>query len=226
LRNEDAAVDAILDLLYEGEIEPTAQAVAVRSGLSIRSIFRLFQDMEALHAAAIERHMARVIPLLAELPTFGPLDERIAALAADRARFYEAVAPVRRMAVRRAERSPVIAERLAWAGRYFRRQVAEIFAAELSAEDRPSGDGELLEGLDAATSWEMWDRLRRAQGLSVEAARQVVVATASALLPGAGPEAATTPARPAGAAARRNAKAKARPKKAAGGTPTAGTADH
>jgi AcrR family transcriptional regulator len=255
LRNEQAAVEAILDLLGEGQIEPTAQAVAARSGLSIRSIFRLFQDMEALHSAAIEQHTARVVPLLDDLATDGPLDERIDALTSDRARFYEAVTPVRRMAIRRASRSPVIAERLARVGRHFRRQVAEIFALELSAgqlggdstpdgdrqapggkdsetdgktrrngsgaRDKPdesggtvvpsdgrrgSGDGvELLEGLDAATSWEMWDRLRRAQGLSIDEARQVMVATVSALLPGAGPEAAVT---------------------AAGGTPTAGRADH
>jgi AcrR family transcriptional regulator len=237
LRNEQAAVEAILDLLGEGQIEPTAQAVAARSGLSIRSIFRLFQDMEALHSAAIEQHMERVIPLLAEVATDGPLDERIAALASDRARFYEAVTPVRRMAIRRAARSLVIAERLAWAGRHFRRQVAEIFALELSAGQlgggatpdsrvsetdsqhdetggavfpsdgsRGSGSGvELLEGLDAATSWEMWDRLRRAQGLTVDEAEQVMVATVSALLPGAGPGATIA---------------------AAGGTPTAGIADH
>jgi AcrR family transcriptional regulator len=227
LRNEQAAVEAILDLLGEGQVEPTAQAVAARSGLSIRSIFRLFEDMEALHSAAVEQHMARVLPLLDDLATDGPLDERIAALAADRARFFEAVAPVRRMALRRAARSPVIAERLAWAGRHFRRQVAEVFAPELSAGQlgggstparetggavtpsdgsRGRGDGDgLLEGLDAATSWEMWDRLRRAQGLSIDEARQVMVATVSALLPGAGPEAAIA---------------------ASGGTPTTGRADH
>ena len=191
LRNEQAAVDAILDLLNEGMVQPTAQAVSERSGVSMRSIFRLFQDMEALNAAAIERQLARVGPLLATIPATGPVSERIAALADDRARFFEAIAPVRRLAVRRAVHSPVIESGLARAGRHFRNQVATLFAAELAAAaaagSAPSDGtaGDLLDALDAATSWEAWDRLRRAQDLSAGAARRVMVLTLSALLPGA-----------------------------------------
>jgi AcrR family transcriptional regulator len=182
LRNEQAAVDAILDLLGEGVVQPTAQEVADRSGVSIRSIFRLFQDMEALNAAAVERQLARVGPLLGHIPSTGPVGERIAALAADRARFYEAVAPVRRLAVRRAGRSPALASGLALADRHFRDQVAEVFASELAGDGAGPHGGDLLDALDAAASWEAWDRLRRAQDLPVEAARRVTVRTLSALL--------------------------------------------
>jgi AcrR family transcriptional regulator len=185
LRNEEAAVDAILDLLTEGVVQPTAQEVADRSGVSMRSIFRLFQDMEALNAAAVERQLARVGPLLAEIPTTGSLAERIAALADDRARFFEAVAPVRRLAVRRAAHSPALESGLARANRHFRGQVAEVFAAELAAAGAPGAPGpehDLLDALDAAASWEAWDRLRRAQSLSVGAARRVVARTLAALL--------------------------------------------
>jgi AcrR family transcriptional regulator len=186
LRNEQAAVDAILDLLNEGVVQPTAQDVATRSGVSMRSIFRLFQDMEALNAAAIERQLSRVGPLLAPVPATGPVAERVAALAADRARFYEAIAPVRRLAVRRAAQSPALEAGLARASRHFRNQVATVFAAELAAaatgpsNSAPSGD--LLDALDAAASWEAWDRLRSAQHLSIAAARRVVATTLSALL--------------------------------------------
>jgi TetR/AcrR family transcriptional regulator, regulator of autoinduction and epiphytic fitness len=182
LRNEQAAVDAILDLLGEGVVQPTAQEVADRSGVSIRSIFRLFQDMEALNAAAVERQLARVGPTLARIPATGPVAARIAALADDRARFYEAVAPVRRLAVRRADQSPALASGLARADRHFREQVAEVFAPELSDAGPDAGD--LLEALDATTSWEAWDRLRRAQDLPVGTAHRLVVRTLSALLPG------------------------------------------
>jgi AcrR family transcriptional regulator len=178
LRNEQAAVDAILDLLNEGVVQPTAQEVSDRSGVSMRSIFRLFQDMEALHAAAIERQLARVGPLLAEIPGTGPVAERIAALVDDRARFFEAVAPVRRLAVRRSAQSPTLRSGLARADRHFRSQVAAVFAAELASRH----DDDLLDALDAATSWEAWDRLRRAQDLPVGAARRVTVLTLTALV--------------------------------------------
>jgi AcrR family transcriptional regulator len=188
LRNEQAAVDAILDLLNEGHVDPTAQAVANRSGVSMRSIFRLFQDMEALNAAAIERQLSRVGPLLGPVPATGPVAERITALTEDRARFYEAIAPVRRLAVRKAAVSPTLEAGLARANQHFRKQVARVFAIELAAAAAGStgstGSDDLLDALDAATSWETWDRLRRAQALPPDAARQVVVLTLSALLPG------------------------------------------
>jgi AcrR family transcriptional regulator len=179
-RTEQAAVDAILDLLNEGVVQPTAQEVSDRSGVSMRSIFRLFQDMEALHAAAIERQLARVGPLLADVPATGPVTDRIAALTDDRARFFEAVAPVRRLAVRRSAQSPALRSGLARGDRHFRSQVATVFAAELAT----APDDDLLDALDAATSWEAWDRLRRAQDLSVAAARRVTALTLTALLAG------------------------------------------
>ncbi|HEV7761595.1 MAG TPA: hypothetical protein VGO78_21460, partial [Acidimicrobiales bacterium] len=42
--------------------------------------------------------------------------------------------------------------------------------------------GDLLDALDAAASWEAWDRLRSAQHLSIAAARRVMATTLSALL--------------------------------------------
>jgi AcrR family transcriptional regulator len=172
-------VDAILDLLNEGVVQPTAQEVSDRSGVSMRSIFRLFQDVEALHGAAVERQLARIRPLLRPLPTEGPLAERIGVLADDRARFFDAVAPVRRLAVRRAPESPLIRAELARLDRYFRSQVAAVFATELAGTG-PAGP--VLDALDVVTSWEAWDRLRRAQDLTTEAARAVVVSTVAALL--------------------------------------------
>ena len=59
-RSRDLAVDALLDLLNEGVVRPTAQQVAERSGVSLRSIFRIFDDVESLNAAACARQVTRV----------------------------------------------------------------------------------------------------------------------------------------------------------------------
>jgi AcrR family transcriptional regulator len=178
LRNEDAVVDAILDLLNDGVAQPTAQQVAARSGVSIRSIFRIFQDVDALHATAVTRQLARIEPLLVALPTTGPLAERIGALVDNRAVVFDAVSPVRRLAVRLAPTSPVIAGELAQASRFFRKQVATVFAAELGGQR----SGEQIEALDAVTSWETWERLRQGQDRSTEQAKQIVRRLVRALL--------------------------------------------
>jgi AcrR family transcriptional regulator len=178
LRNEDAVVDAILDLLNEGIAQPTAQQVAARSGVSIRSIFRIFQDVDALHATAVTRQLARIEPLLVALPTTGPMAERIRALVDNRAVVFDTVSPVRRLAVRLAPTSPVIAGELARASRFFRKQVATVFAPELGGKR----SSERLEAIDAVTSWETWERLRRGQGRSTAQAKQIVRRLVSAVL--------------------------------------------
>lgn len=175
LRTEEQVVDAILDLLNDGVVQPTAQEVSTRSGVSMRSIFRLFQDVEALYATAIGRQWERVQPLIGDVPTTGPLGDRIRAVVETRSRFFETVAPVRRFAVRIAPQSPAIRAGLAQLDQLFRHQLAAAFAAEASEPER-------LDALDAVTSWEAWDRLRRSQQLSATRARLVVTTTLTALL--------------------------------------------
>jgi TetR/AcrR family transcriptional regulator, regulator of autoinduction and epiphytic fitness len=179
VRNQDAVVEAILDLLTEGHPQPTAHQIAGRSGVSMRSIFRLFEDMEALHRAAISRQVERVTAMVALLDDDGPVAGRVAALVDNRAEVFEAITPVRRFALRLAPQSPPIREELARAARRFREQLVVVFGPEL--DDAAQG-GQLLEGLDVATSWETWDRLRTVQDLSPAQATATVAQLVTALL--------------------------------------------
>lgn len=177
VRSRTAVVDAILDLLVEGVTQPTAQMVADRSGISVRSIFRLFDDMASLYQAAAARQAERLVALLVPLAEDGPLTDRIAALVANRADVYEVITPVRRAGVRLADTSEPIARQLRRAAVLFRRQVARTFRNEL-ADAGP----EMLDALDLATSWEAWDRLRTIQRLDTAAAADVLTITVTALL--------------------------------------------
>lgn len=170
-------VDAILDLLVEGETRPTAQQVSARSGVSMRTIFRLFDDMTSLHRAAIARQAERIGALMVPLSDTGPLAARVDALVASRSSVYESISPVRRAAVRLAATSPPIATELGRAAELFRSQVAATLRRELDA----AGPG-VLDAVDLVTSWEAWERLRVGQGLSVAEASAVVRRTLTALL--------------------------------------------
>ncbi|HET6950457.1 MAG TPA: hypothetical protein VFI47_08780 [Acidimicrobiales bacterium] len=177
LRSRNAVLDAILDLLGEGSTLPTAQMVSDRSGVSVRTIFRLFDDMASLHQAAAARQAERLRSLVVPLAGDGPVADRIAALVRNRADVYEAISPVRRAAVRLADTSPAIALELGWAHALFRRQVAGTFARELA-----TAVPELLDALDLATSWEAWERLRTIQALDRDRAAAVVARALTALL--------------------------------------------
>ena len=48
-RNRDAVLDAVLDLFGEDSLAPAPAEVAERSGVSLRSVYRYYEDRDALY---------------------------------------------------------------------------------------------------------------------------------------------------------------------------------
>jgi len=181
-RSRDAAVDAILDLLNEGAADPPSAAeVAERSGLSIRTVFRLFDDLESLYAAAVEHQRQRLGEHFVFEATRGDVDQRIADLIAQRVRLYEVVLHVRPFAEQLRHTSEAVGAVLKLMDTQQREQLAAQFAPELaprSAAERT----ELLDALAVATGWGAWDVLRRQQHRSRTRAGRAMARMVSALL--------------------------------------------
>ena len=55
LRTRDAIVSALLELIAEGDIAPTAQRIADRARVSVRSVYQHFVDVEGLYAHGAEK---------------------------------------------------------------------------------------------------------------------------------------------------------------------------
>lgn len=174
-RSRDLVVDALLDLLNESVVRPTAQQVAERSGVSLRSIFRIFDDVETLHAAAASQQLARVRHLFVDVAAVGSVEQRVDEIIELNARLYESVAPVRRAALRTAPESPPLREQLGRLRMWMRAEIDRVFASELRA-------GPSAAALEALFSFEAWDQLRVAQQLPVDEAGQVVRTAALAVL--------------------------------------------
>ncbi|MBI5284472.1 MAG: TetR/AcrR family transcriptional regulator [Chloroflexi bacterium] len=180
-RTRDAVVEALLSLIDGGDLQPTAARIAARAGVSLRSVFQHFEDLEGLYATAADRQLQRVIRITREVRRDGPLDARIAAFTDGRARVLEAISPVRRSALLSEPFSQAIATRLRWARLRGRREVERVFAIEL--DGRPAAERrELMEALTAASSWSAWEALRTHQSLSLAQARKVMARTLRALL--------------------------------------------
>ncbi|MBS2031786.1 MAG: TetR family transcriptional regulator [Deltaproteobacteria bacterium] len=169
LRTRRAIVDALLDLVEDGELEPTAAQIAARAGIAVRSIGQHFASREQLFLAAVEAHTKRVAPTPISVPPTMPLRERIAIFAEVRGRELEATAPIRRAsafldsAPRPARAASAIgrATDAAWARR--RGELAHVFARELKAADDRKA---LLDALDLLAHGRTWDTLRHALRLS------------------------------------------------------------
>jgi AcrR family transcriptional regulator len=180
-RARTTVVDAILDLLQEGDPKPTAERIAERAGVSLRLVFHHFEDLESLYAAAAHRQFERLRPLIKPIPSDGPFDQRLETFLRQRARMWERIAPVRRAALLSEPFSQELADRLAETRAFAREEAAAVFAREIKKFARPARE-EVVAALDAAAAWQTWEVLRRHQGLSVEKARRVVARTISGLL--------------------------------------------
>ena len=180
-RSQQAVVAALLDLYRAGNLRPSAQEIAARSGVSERTVFRLFDDMEALAALAMQQQWARVSHLFEPPEAGGDRTQRIAALVAQRLAVFAEIAPLARVAQLRAPFSPAIRHGIEYRGRLLRDQVRCQFAAELEALP-PAEREELLSALDAATSIETLELLHGAQGRPLDEAGRILTRTVRALL--------------------------------------------
>ncbi|MEX2206042.1 MAG: TetR/AcrR family transcriptional regulator [Myxococcota bacterium] len=176
-RSRAAMVQALFDLVGEGVLQPTAQQVAKRAKVGIRTVFRHFSDMDSLLAEINERVRRQALPLLLEpVSAGGGREERARGLVAQRVRFFEQIAPYKRSGNVQRSRSTFIAGQHAALARTLRANLLG-WLPELR-----EGPPELLEALDACTSFELWDRMRTDQRLGRERATAALERIVLALL--------------------------------------------
>ena len=175
--NRDAVLEAMAALFADGVYQPSANDIAERAGLSPRSLFRYFDDVEDLSRAAIERQLAAARPLLeVNVAADAPTSIKIQQLVEARIRLFESIAPAARAVRACAHRNAVVAAQLAESRSFLRRQVARLFAAALDDDRRK------LPAVDALCSFETYELLRADQGLSRKMTAEALSAALAALL--------------------------------------------
>lgn len=190
-RSRLAICEACLDLVQEGALQPSADQIAERAGLSRRSIFNHFVDLAALYDAVAEVGMQRCAPLLEKISERAPVAGRVEQLAQVRSEFLEATASFTRALTAQALVGPAADQALRVSKEALRLQhedVERLFGRELkalSALDRT----EVLEALSAALSPLQWEYLRRSRGNSMSRARAVMKRTLASILRDAGVDA-------------------------------------
>src|SRR6202521_1600191 len=131
-RTRRAVVDALLDLLGEGDLRPTAARIAERAGVSLRLVFHHFDDLEAIYSELADRQAERGKPLTLPMAGARPFPRRAEKFSAQRGRLLETLSPVRRSAVLMEPFRPALAKRLKHARDLTRAAAIAAFAPELS----------------------------------------------------------------------------------------------
>ena len=181
LRSEDSKrriVSAMLELVRDGKIAPTAEEVAKQAQVGLRTVFRRFRDMESLYA-----EMA------------GAIDERIASIIDDYTRQDDWRINLNRMVERRLQVYEIVMPyRVAAEALKFQSTILLTQHMKFVREERQRllalmpesllSDSVLMEGLEAALSFDMWNQLRNDQRLNADEAGDVVKRIVSSLLAG------------------------------------------
>jgi len=181
-RTRAAIVDAHLALLAAGDLKPTGERIAEAAGVSLRTLWTSFKDMETLFAAAGDRltdiQRAEFRPVDPALP----IPERVNAFCRQRARMLEILAPAARAAILREPFSAALRRNRTRELARVREELEELFAVELDAELSQAAREQLLNALHTTSTFGTWSTLRYQLGLSIDEATAVMTRIVLALL--------------------------------------------
>ena len=173
-RNRQDIVDALLGLIENGETEISAALIASKAGLSERSIFRYFDDVNDLYRSVCDLAFSKEIEYaLIDDAGVGSLDTKIENFVNQRVRIYtmnEKIAPAARSF---AFKNPIIKNQLVVGRKLLRTQIMKHFAEELSVMDKQQQQVAVAI-IDSLTTFEYYDMMRSDQKMSVQALKSVL----------------------------------------------------
>ncbi len=180
-RTRRRVIEALIDLVEAGDPHPSAQRVASRAGVALRTVYHHFEDIDALRATANRLHFDQHLRMLNDVDPGLPLEERIQIVARQRQKLFEAISSMRRSALLD-ESSSQVAQGLRESRDLLRRRIGATFSDVIEA--RGSGGTALLDALDLTTSWQTWNFFRSHLGRRPTEAAKIVEMTLRSLLGG------------------------------------------
>jgi AcrR family transcriptional regulator len=176
-----AIADALLDLVSDGQLRPTAREIATRAGVSLRSVYHHFDDLEDLFCVAARREFDRISPVLGPAAVAGTLRERVVGVVRRRAQLYEQLGAIRHATELQAPFSPTLQRLVTNAHASGREELEHVFAPELDEVDATTR-ARVLAAVDALTTGGAWDLLRAQHELrAAEAERSMADAVIAVL---------------------------------------------
>jgi AcrR family transcriptional regulator len=174
--NRARIVAAMMEIVHAGNVAPSAELVAARADVGLRTVFRHFQDMDSLYREIGAVVSGKVRAILNAPLKAADWKGRVLELIGQRSEAFETIAPFKRAA-------DVFKHRSKYLGQDYAGLVVElrrVLVHELPPEIQR--DAARVEALDMLLSFETWSRLRREQELPVERARDVLVAAVRPLI--------------------------------------------
>ena len=175
LANKQSIVAALTDLIREGVVAPTAEQVAAKAGVGLRSVFRHFDDMETLYREIANELDQLVQPSVQKRLKSKDWQDRLAESIGLRTQVFESLMPFHIASEVHRQESPFLNAQQARSAKIQRELLQHLLPKKLVL-DKPR-----FEALNLMLSMDAWLRLRREQGLSKIAAKRVMLYAATEL---------------------------------------------
>jgi AcrR family transcriptional regulator len=169
-------VEAMIELVRAGDPSPTADEVAVRAGLAMRTVFRHFDDMESLYREIAQRIQGEAQAMLDARIEGDTWRIRVDNMIDKRIALYRTLEPMKRAADALRHRSAFLQADHEEFVRWGRKRLLELLPERLRR------DAGCVEALDGLTSFEFFARLMHDQKLSPRRATGVIKSTVAAVL--------------------------------------------
>jgi AcrR family transcriptional regulator len=167
-RGQRAVINALFELIQEGNLSPSVEEVGARAGVSVATIFRNYGSLDEIGRQLVELFEERfgalfIIPRIGD----GPLNERIARFCDARLNLYETTWPFISFMTVRSRKHKDAAGNLQRVREILNKQIRRHFALELGSLGQAEAM-DLAATIDAFASPESWalmqashDRTRR-----------------------------------------------------------------
>jgi len=175
-RSRRQIIEALFDLMREGQMNPTAVIVAERAGVGLRTVFRHFEDMESIFEEMTNELKVVIMPrVLAPLESETWRD-KLFELADRNADIFEDVFPMQVALIIRRFQSDFLS------GQY--KSEVDLLRSVLKSILPPQivKDRILFAAIEVNLTFATWRRLREDQNLSIANAKKTIQLTLSALL--------------------------------------------
>lgn len=173
--NRNKLVAAMIELVREGNIAPTAEQVSNRAQVALRTVFRHFDDMESLYREINTEILQLIIPLLstpfAASNWRGRLDEAIER----RAQLYETILPFYTATTALRHQSPYLQANQKSMMDMQNTSLLRVLPQPVIE------DAATLAALNLLLSVTAWQQMRLEQGLHQTSAKQALQAACAAL---------------------------------------------
>lgn len=177
-RSRQLIIDALIKLIQSGMMSPSAADVAEEANVSLRTVFRHFEDMDALYRGMGVQLSCEILPMVMKPFQAGDWKSQFQELIDRRADIFERIMEIRVCSSLRRFRSAYLMEDHRQFHGLERSGVVALLPEEVAA------DNVFVSALDNIVSFDLWRRMRQEQGMSIAEAKDVVRMMADSVISG------------------------------------------